>query len=241
MNIHANKNFEHVFYDFTIDNYNEDVLNVLNNLHAYVSSEINTLSIENVTNLYKSNTLIETCSLPPCPGSTIEDVILKIINKKFNVTGWPNGEMEFPDLYLNTENYIIPIDIKAVLCKHSANGNKLIPKYNNAIESQYEVINKLNDYYKNGKHSDLTKSYILYVYYTVDNNIIKCIDYCIVPTLQTIRYTSDFKFQIKSANKNTGIIKNSNVKISLLQNDNRTYNDILNDLRKIQLWEYEKA
>lgn len=236
-NRYINKNSKQILKQFTLDTYNIDVYKSIISLHKYISDSIDGLTIENITNLYKHNRLIESRVMPSAAGKVIEDEMLKIIKKKYNIVGWPNGEMKFPDLQLNINNFEIPIDVKAVLCTENKKTKNISINYHNAIESQYEVFEKINKYIKDGKHSELTKSYILYVYYSVNDNRIDCIGCHIVSTLQTIKYDkTTYQLCLKSANRKTGIVKNSNVIIGLVQNEQRTYEQLKNDLSKLQLW-----
>lgn len=176
-------------------------------------------------------------------GNILETIVIEYIKEYFNtdnIIKWPNGEMNFPDFKINE----IDIDVKSVFVpeessdnyKFDKNGNKKNTKFNNSIESKQEVIKELYNFFYQPHHKNIGKSFILYVYYACSNEGIKLLNVQIVPLILTINLKKDKSdFLIKSAgtvdengNKEP---KNSSVIIGLKITDNRSLDDIYNDLK----------
>lgn len=234
-------NNKQIFNEFIKDVYNNDISisKLLDNIKNDFNDVFNNLEFGfnyNIINATKkaydffgdnSTTCINGKNVA---GIVIEDFTIKYLQKYFkNIIKHPNGEMNFPDLSIN--NYLV--DIKSVLCVDNS------PNYNNSIESKTEVNKKLKSFFEKDKnYNDIGNAFILYVYYSCENNNLKILKCHFVPLISTIRYNKKkMELSIKSAGTNDGngqkIAKNLNVTIGLNKTDKRSYNQIYNDLKCI--------
>lgn len=179
-------------------------------------------------------------------GNVLETIVVEYINECFkesNIVRWPNGEMYFPDFSVNS----IPIDVKAVFVPEMSSDNYKFDKhgkpktmgFNNAIESSQEVIKKLNSFFNNEpNYNDIGNAFILYVYYSCSDNGITILKCQIVPLITCILYNkNNLSFTVKSGGtldeNGNKEVKNSNVCIRMKLSDNRTLDEIYNDLKLI--------
>ena len=179
-------------------------------------------------------------------GNILETIVVEYVNEYFNVYNiirWPNGEMFFPDFSANN----IPIDVKAVFVPEASSDNYKFNKdgksktmgYKNAIESSPEVIKKLRSFFnKEDNYNDIGNAFILYVYYACSDDGITILKCQIVPLIACILYNIDKReFTIKSGGtideNGNKEVKNSNVCIRMKLSDNRTLNEIYDDLKLI--------
>lgn len=157
-------------------------------------------------------------------GTSNERLLSKLLNKKFNINLFPNGRQNFPDIEIENRMF----DFKAVYCKQK--GNYYLPQYSNAIESRQEIEKDLENNFKTNtiEKSKILNSFIIFSYYTIEDNKIIFFKFEVVPTFMTIKFKKDTdKFAIKSA----GIIdetgnqeaKNTNVIIGLPDKDIMNY------------------
>lgn len=157
-------------------------------------------------------------------GTSNERLLSKLLNKKFNINLFPNGRQNFPDIEIENRMF----DFKAVYCKQK--GNYYLPQYSNAIESRQEIEKDLENNFKTNtiEKSKILNSFIIFSYYTIEDNKIIFFKFEVVPTFMTIKFKKDTdEFAIKSA----GIIdetgnqeaKNTNVIIGLPDKDIMNY------------------
>jgi hypothetical protein len=146
----------------------------------------------------------------------------------FNIELFPNGETNFPDIRING----IDFDFKAVKCSILKNGEIGAPNYKNAIHGCYGVISEFKDLFDNNIHSPLIKSFIIYTYYTVnDNGYLSFVDFDIIPTICTIK-TGEHGFTPKYVSEYG--IQNANVCIGYSGiNATETYLECLNRLKEV--------
>ena len=175
-------------------------------------------------------------------GNVLETIVVEYIKEYFNndnINKWPNGEMNFPDFSFNN----IPIDVKSVFVpeesacsyKFDKHGKKKFTQFHNAIESKSEVIKKLKSFFNGENKCNIGSAFILFVYYSCLDNGIKILGTQIVPLIITIKLKSDLSdFSIKSAGRpdenGNREPKNTNVNIGLTKSDNRTLDEIYNNL-----------
>lgn len=158
-------------------------------------------------------------SLPQAFGKLNEELLYKQLKKVLDekqMVPFPNGEMNFPDICING----VPMDFKAVKCELTEKSIKI--KYNNAIDSVYEVSKKLNDWFYNDIDCDLAKSFLIFTFYDEYEEIgkVRFLHFKIMPTLYCIQLTKDGKFSVKSPGEadefgNHYKMKNSNVCVKL--------------------------
>ena len=158
-------------------------------------------------------------SLPQAFGKLNEELLykaLKNVVSEDKMVPFPNGEMNFPDISISGW----PMDFKAVKCEMS---NKTIKiKYNNAIDSVYEVSKKLDEWFNEDADCDLAKSFLIFTFYDEyeEPGKVRFLHFKIMPTLYCIQLTRDGKFAVKSPGEadesgNHYKVKNANVCVKL--------------------------
>ena len=158
-------------------------------------------------------------SLPQAFGKLNEEILYKNIKKALGddkIIPFPNGKMNFPDVSING----VPMDFKAVKCELTEKTIKI--KYNNAIDSVYEVSKKLDGWFNNGEECDLVKSFLIFTFYDEyeETGKVRFLHFKIMPTIYCIQLTKDGKFSVKSPGEadefgNHYKMKNSNVCVKL--------------------------
>lgn len=169
-------------------------------------------------------------SLPQAFGKLNEEILynnLKRVIDDDKMVPFPNGEMNFPDVSING----VPMDFKAVKCELTEKTIKI--KYNNAIDSVYEVSKKLDAWFNNDEDCDLVKSFLIFTFYDEYEEVgkVRFLHFKIMPTIYCIQLTKDGKFAVKSPGEadefgNHNRMKNSNVCVKLPTVD-RTSEDSL--------------
>lgn len=158
-------------------------------------------------------------SLPQAFGKLNEELLYKTLKRVMSegqLVPFPNGEMNFPDVYINEW----PMDFKAVKCEITNKSIRI--KYSNAIDSVYEVTKKLHDWFYNNVECDLAKSFLIFTFYDEyeEPGKVRFLHFKIMPTLYCIQLTRDGKFAVKSSGEadesgNHYKVKNANVCVKL--------------------------
>lgn len=169
-------------------------------------------------------------SLPQAFGKLNEEYLYNVLKKRIKdeIVPFPNGEMNFPDITIDN----MPMDFKAVKCELTDKSIRI--KYNNAIDSVYEVAKNLQSYFYDGIDCDLTDSFLIFTFYDEyeDPGKVRFLHFKIMPTLYCIQLTKDNRFAVKSPGEadihgNHTKIKNANVCVKLPTVD-RAAEDSLN-------------
>ena len=157
-------------------------------------------------------------SLPQAFGKLNEEYLYNVLKKRIKdeIVPFPNGEMNFPDITIDN----MPMDFKAVKCELTDKSIRI--KYNNAIDSVYEVAKRLQAYFYEGIDCDLTDSFLIFTFYDEyeDPGKVRFLHFKIMPTLYCIQLTKDNRFAVKSpgeadADGHHYKIKNSNVCVKI--------------------------
>ena len=158
-------------------------------------------------------------SLPQAFGKLNEELLYKALKRvvgKDKMVPFPNGEMNFPDICING----VPMDFKAVKCELTDKTIRI--KYNNAIDSVYEVSKKLDAWFYEDADCDLADSLLIFTFYDEYEEVgkVRFLHFKIMPTLYCIQLTRDGRFAVKSPGEadefgNHYRMKNSNVCVKL--------------------------